>query len=108
MAVQGTGTYPWAINGYTTANGVAVFASSTGTTAFSAVDAARSGGAPPRQGPGGGVVGYYLGSSPDGFGVLGRYGGTSNSGVRVGVRGYSTSKGGNLHVGVVGNYNTAP
>jgi hypothetical protein len=97
MAVQGTGTYPWAINGYTTANGVAVFASSTGTTAFSAVDAARSGGAPPRQGPGGGVVGYYLGSSPDGFRVLGRYGGTSNSGVRVGVRGYSTSNGGNLY-----------
>jgi len=107
MAVRGTVTYPWAINGYTTANGGAVFASSTGTTAYSAIDAARSGGASPGQGPGWGVVGYYLGSSPNGFGVVGRYGGTSNSGVRVGVRGYSTSKGGNLHVGVVGNYNTA-
>jgi hypothetical protein len=107
MAVQGTVAYPWALNGYTTANGGAVFASSTGTTAYSAIDAARSGGALAGQGPGGGVVGYYLGSSPDGFGVLGRYGGTSNSDVRVGVRGYSTSRGGNLHVGVVSNYNTA-
>ena len=106
MAVQGTVTYPWAINGYTTGNGGAVFASSTGTTAYSAVDAARSGGAPPGQGPGGGVIGYYTGSSPDGFGVTGQYTGTSNTGVRVGVRGYSTSNGGNLHVGVVGNYNT--
>jgi hypothetical protein len=46
MAVQGTVTYPWAINGYTSADGGAVFALSTGTTGYSAVDAARSGGAP--------------------------------------------------------------
>jgi hypothetical protein len=87
MAVQGTVTYPWAINGYTTANGGAVSASSTGTTSYSAIDVARSGGAPAGQGPGGGVVGYYQGSSPDGFGVAGQYTGTSNNGVRVGGAG---------------------
>jgi hypothetical protein len=32
MAVQGTVTYPWAINGYTPGDGGAVFALSTGTT----------------------------------------------------------------------------
>jgi len=89
MAVRGTFTYPWAINGYTTGNGGAVFASSEGTTSYSAIDAARSGGAPPGQTPGAGVLGYYSGSSPDGVGVVGQYVGTSNSGVRVGVRGYS-------------------
>jgi len=106
MAVQGTGTYPWALNSYTTADGGAVSASSTGTTAFSAVDAARSGGAPAGQGPGAGVLGYYIGSSPDGVGVVGQYVGTSTSGVRVGVRGYSTSNGGSAHVGVLGSYNS--
>jgi len=99
MAVYNSAANPWTFNAYTTGDAGAIHANSSGNTNFSAVDAVKSG-----PGNGGGVLGYYQGSSSTGFGVSGLYQGTANSGIRIGVRGRSLANSGNQQIGVWGDY----
>ncbi|HEX9979670.1 MAG TPA: hypothetical protein VGB50_03800 [Flavobacterium sp.] len=94
------GSFPWAINGYSSFNGSGVYGMvQSGTTIFGGVQGEYYGTA-----AGAGVRGIY-GSSGLGTGVNGQYAGTATTGIRAGVRGQSLVGSGNQQIGVLGEYN---